>query len=688
MSRECQNKALKNRQKLLLGSALTCAFAGPVTSLAAETAAAISPMDTVSVVATKSPHLTFDLPAMVTVVDVDEPAVAGASRIKDVLADVPGVEFSGSARRNGQNITLRGYGTEGIVILLDGVRQKFEAGHYGKFFVDPALLKRVEVVRGPSSTLYGGGGLGGVIAFETVSASDLLAPGENSGAALSVGSQSVNDEWMASATGFMRNERMDALASIVSRQSDDIELGDGSSLASDDEIVSGLFKLAYSLTPQSTLKASLQHYQNDSGEPNNPQSASSIDLYDKTTTATTVSLSYIYDNPANELLALTSRVYYTDTEVEERQKNSSRDLSRQLDNLGFSLENSSRFGAGSELSQIFNYGFEFYSENQDGRDNTGLQGEAGGIPDAETDYWGVFIQDEIRLVGVAGLPGEFLIIPGLRFDNYSIENAGGLSLDEDEVSPKLALSYAPQDWLMLFASYAHGFRAPNMTETFATGIHFSIPGQGSNIFVPNPGLKPETNDTFEYGFGLQFRDLLSVDDSLRFKFSRFDTDADDFIDLEVDFSFVPVCCGTSRSVNVSQAELWGYEFEGAYDSRRWRFSLTYADVDGKNKETREYLTNITPATVTANIQLKVPEWGSTMGWRATFADDHDEVNAVSEERDSYQVHDLYYQWGSRGANQLSINCGVDNIFDESYERVFAGSLEPGRNYRLQVNYQW
>ena len=688
MSSAYQNTALNIRQQLLLGGTLAGAFVIPGIGLAAETSPAISALDTVSVVATKSAHKTFDLPAMVTVVDVEEPAVAGSSRIKDVLRDVPGVEFNGSARRNGQNITLRGYGTEGIVILLDGVRQKFEAGHDGKFFIDPALLKKVEVVRGPSSTLYGGGGLGGVVAFETLSASDLLAPGENRGAAMSLASQSVNDEWLVSAMGFMRNDQLDALASIVSRNSSDIELGDGSNLAADDEIVSGLFRFGYSLTPQSTLQVNLQHYQNDSGEPNNPQSPDSLDLYDKTTTSTTASLNYIYDNPGNDLLALTSRVYYTNTEVEESQRNSTRDISRQLDSLGFSLENKSRFGVSSDFSQTFNYGFEFYRENQDGSDNSNVQGEAGGIPDAETDFWGVFIQDEIRIVGVAGLPGEFFVVPGLRFDNYDIENAGGLALDADEVSPKLALSYAPQEWLMLFASYAHGFRAPNMTETFATGVHFSIPGHGSNSFVPNPDLKPETNDTFEYGFGMQFHDLLSIDDSLRFKLSHFDTDAENFIDLEVNFSFAPVCCGTSRSVNVPRAELWGYEFEGAYETRRWRFSLTYADVDGKNRETREYLTNITPATVVANVQLKIPEWGSSMGWRATFADEHDEVNDASEARDDYQVHDVYYQWRSSGANQLHINFGIDNIFDESYERVFAGSLEPGRNYRVQVNYQW
>ena len=688
MSNLYQVKSLKVARQLLISWVATLSFTAKATAEAPADGVPISAMDTVSVVATKTPNKTYSLPAMVSVVDADAPAVAGVSRIKDLLRDVPGVEFSGSARRNGQNITLRGYGTEGIVILLDGVRQKFEAGHDGQFFVDPALLKKVEVVRGPSSTLYGAGGLGGVVAFETVSAGDLLAPGETHGAALSTASQSVNDEWLVSASGFMRNERFDVLGSLTTRNSGDIELGDGSKLESDDDIVSALFKLAYSPTPFSTVKLNLQHYNNDSSEPNNPQSSSSTELYNKKTTATTTSLSYLYDNPDNALLDLRSRLYYTDTEVEESQRVGGRNVSRQLDNLGFSLENHSRFGSGREFSQILSYGFEIYSEQQEGWDNAGLNGEAGGIPDAESDYWGVFLQDEIHLSALLGLPGVLFIIPGIRFDNYDIENDSGLSLDESEVSPKLAFSYQPQEWLLLFASYAHGFRAPNMTETFATGMHFSIPGLGANVFVANPDLKPETNDTIEYGFGLQFQQLLSAEDSLRFKFSRFDTDADDFIDLEVNFSFFPVCCGTSRSVNVPEAELWGYEFEGVYENRRLRFALTYADVDGKNKETREYLSNITPATVTANIEFKLPEFSSHLGWRSTFADEHDEVNDPAEKRDRYTVHDLYYQWRGAGANALTLNLGIDNIFDENYTRVFAGSLEPARNYRVQVNYQW
>lgn len=47
-----------------------------------------------------------------------------------------------------------------MVVLLDGARQNFDSGHDGRFFVDPSLLRQVEVLRGPASSLYGSGGTG------------------------------------------------------------------------------------------------------------------------------------------------------------------------------------------------------------------------------------------------------------------------------------------------------------------------------------------------------------------------------------------------------------------------------------------------------------------------------------------------------------------------------------------------
>ncbi len=61
---------------------------------------------------------------------------------------------------------------------------------------------------------------------------------------------------------------------------------------------------------------------------------------------------------------------------------------------------------------------------------------------------------------------------------------------------------------MVFGSYAQAFRAPTMGEMYNDSKHFSIGRFYTNYWVPNPNLRPETNETQEYGFGLRFDDLM------------------------------------------------------------------------------------------------------------------------------------------------------------------------------------
>ncbi|MDT8429809.1 MAG: TonB-dependent hemoglobin/transferrin/lactoferrin family receptor [Pseudomonadales bacterium] len=670
---------------LSMGSAFAAEPAG--NEIESETGRENPVVDTITVTATRTARPSFEIPGMVSVVDATAAGTQGASRIKDLLRDVPGLEFSGSARRNGQNISMRGFDTDSLLILFDGVRQRFESAHDGKFFIDPSLLKTVEVVRGPGSALYGSGGLGGVVAFNTVSASDLLEPGQRWGALTTLNQSSVNEEWLVSQSGYLRSGNVDVLLNAVSRNSGDIELGDGNSLSAQDRIGSGMLKLDWRINPASELGLNVQGFRNDAEEPNNPQTADNDDQVDKLSTNYQSSLTYRYTGQSSELLDLTARLYYTDTDVDESEPLTGRDLSRQLDRKGLSLENRSRLALGSTVDSIFTYGAEFYTEEQDGADSATVNGEAGGVPDAETDFWGVFLQAEISFPAPI-IPGEFLLIPGARLDSYESSNKTGLDLDEKEFSPRLGITYKPAPWLMMFGSYAEAFRAPTLTETFTTGTHFSIPGQGNNVFVPNADLKPEKSQTVEFGVGLQFQDLLARNDRLQIKASRFDTEGEDFIDTVVSFTPFP-CCGTTTSDNIPDAELWGYDLEGSYENSLFRFSIGYAVVEGENRLTGDYLSTLSPDTLTTNLSFKLPGYSSVLGWRSRLASRHDKVNEASEERAGYGVHDLYYQWQPDWRDRrLSVNLNLDNLFDKDYERVFAGSPEPGRNVSLQVSYQW
>src|SRR5690606_40939425 len=69
------------------------------------------------------------------------------------------------------------------LVLVEGARQNFQrSGHgaNGAFYLEPEMLKSVDVTRGPTSTIYGSGAIGGVVAFELLDADDILMPGERS----------------------------------------------------------------------------------------------------------------------------------------------------------------------------------------------------------------------------------------------------------------------------------------------------------------------------------------------------------------------------------------------------------------------------------------------------------------------------------------------------------------------------
>jgi hemoglobin/transferrin/lactoferrin receptor protein len=86
--------------------------------------------------------------------------------------------------------------------------------------------------------------------------------------------------------------------------------------------------------------------------------------------------------------------------------------------------------------------------------------------------------------------------------------------------------------------------------------------------------------------------------------------------------------------------------------------------------------------------VKVPEIDSLIGWRSTFGLEFDKVDDRAENRGPYDVHDIFVAWAPRDGllQGLRVDLGIDNLFDEDYERVFAGVKEPGRNFKGLVSY--
>ena len=641
----------------------------------------------ISVTATRNPIKAFEYPGMVTVQGREEIQRLQPSTPDDILRFVPNVEFSGGPRRTGEVPSIRGFSGPDVIILFDGARQNYNSGHQGRFFIDPSVLKQVEVLRGPASSLYGSGGTGGVIEFRTLDAADFLAPDETVGARVSTGYQAANRETLGTFTGFATPvEGLDLVGSFAKRDSGSIELGDGSELdESDDDIISGFGKASYSFADHHRIEGSYLTFRNEAEESSNGQGLGSGDLTEKDIQSDTFRAAYSYKNPADKLLDLDVLAYYTDFKADElRLEGASAGelLKRDVDTIGFRVDNRSRAMLSDSIGATFTYGGEFYRDVQNGES---ASGDRDGVPDAKSNFYGLFSQAEIAIAEPFGmLPGDVLIIPGLRFDSYRSSSDVADSNSEQAVSPRIGLSYLPADWLMMFASYGHAFRAPHIDELYLTGVHFSQ-GPVINNFIPNPDLKPQRTRTFEFGGGMSFKDLFQDDDELQFKASHFLTWGKDFIDLEV---LQPGFVGTTQSVNVPRAKLWGSEIEASYDGSRFLGSLGWSSIDGEDRDTGEKLGVLTADRLTLVGGVKVPEIDSLIGWRSTFAAKFDKVDDPSEERDNYNIHDVFFAWQpSDGFLQgFRVDLGVDNLFDADYERVYAGVSEQGINFKGLVSY--
>ncbi|MDR1080692.1 MAG: TonB-dependent receptor [Deltaproteobacteria bacterium] len=108
---------------------------------------------------------------------------------------------------------------------------------------------------------------------------------------------------------------------------------------------------------------------------------------------------------------------------------------------------------------------------------------------------GIYLSTKIKPMGES-----FLISLGGRYDKFSFDDnlPGTASMSKTHFSPSLGLSYLPVEWLKLRANYSSGLRVPSAFEYLGdtTGIYRT---------QPNPDLKPEESNTWEFGLDVDYR---------------------------------------------------------------------------------------------------------------------------------------------------------------------------------------
>lgn len=158
-------------------SALPAAQAGALLDQTAD-------IETIVVTAAGFEQLLIEAPASISVITRDELERKRFTNIAEALADVEGVDIGQSVdKTGGLSISIRGMPSSYTLILIDGRRQNAAGnvtpngfGGTSTSFMPPlAAIERIEVIRGPMSTLYGSDAMGGVVNIITRKVGDSWA---------------------------------------------------------------------------------------------------------------------------------------------------------------------------------------------------------------------------------------------------------------------------------------------------------------------------------------------------------------------------------------------------------------------------------------------------------------------------------------------------------------------------------
>lgn len=658
-------------------------------------------------VVSRTGETAIDSLASVSHIDQEQLQRRMATTPNDMLLGVPGVAVQADARRVSSSINIRGLQDFGrVAVIVDGARQNFQRSDHGPqstFYIDPELIKSVDVIRGPVANTYGSGAIGGVVLFETKDADDYLRDGETWAASATGRYESNGEGWTTSAAGAYRfNENWDVLGNIVYRDYDDYKDGGGDTVDSTGfDVLSGLLKTTIRPSENSELKLGWNGTSDDWNEVSSGTPVNDVDLEANTFTAR-----YNITDEDKSWLDLHVNASYNKTNMEMTSlvpQNRFDPVTGlpivlpagsmstfDVGTSGIDIWNTSRFETAG-IAHELTYGGDWVGDDVE----TG--GAAGGAsfytPSGKRNVSGAYIQDK--------LSWDWLeIITGLRYDSYKLESDVG-ETSGDRLSPRITVGVSPFETaslagLQFYGTYAEGYRSPSLSETLISGNH---PAGVSFPFLPNPDLKPETGKTVEFGVNYKRDDILEAGDAFRFKAAYFNNDVEDYI-ADVTLSAfdptsgcpfgpgIPICV---QYQNFAQAKINGFEMEAVYDAGWGYAGLSASIIDGHtisyDGERAELLT-IPSSQVTAQLGLRFLEDKLTVGGEVQYngkpkgnpiADDYTLVNVFA----SYQASDNF-----------KIDFRADNLFDVKYanplnittsgqppEPVFA-VYEPGVTLKL------
>lgn len=642
----------------------------------------------VVVTATRTAKSLSETTSSLAVVTDKEIEARGVQSFGEALLDIPNVTVESPDTPLFSRISIRGSDSNQITYVVDGVRQDnytLAGNRPVGIFIDPELVKQIEVKHGGGSALYGNGGIGGTLAVTTKMAGDFLEGDEQFGVMAKTGYSSTTREWMRSGYAYGRWDSLDVLFGVTRRDAGEAKLSDGRrSTNGTDTGYTSLF-LKTSLIPNENSLFSLAYNYDDyeSGwlyDGTDPQDYA----YEQHRVTGTFEYAdeKFFDLKAN--LQYSTQDYSFD-QVIGTLAGMGQGNSDDLDAWSGNIQNTNRFALWG--GHALTYGADFaYTEQKSLTYNpySPTPRPDSTRPDAESWDYGIFIQDEYAF------NDHVSVIPVLRWSYFKREakNADYEAFSDNKLTPGITLNITPVQGLSFWASAIEGFRPPVLDELYYS-YNAGLPWLPDSIVDPNPDLKPEKSWNYEVGMNASFRNMLAENDRLTVKAALFYDDVKDFINIEesIDSSGI----SHYRAENYGHVVRKGAEITGTYMIGSFDATASYGLVHAVDKETDRRITGITPQSFNLKLGYTVPGYFLNAWYRlswndAASGDKAKNSSASSVDYDAFTTHSVGLAWSPKVPNFWDFSAGlaVENITNEKY-RYVNGSYGYARGVRVWVS---
>ena len=600
------------------------------------------------------------------------------NNIAELVDKLPGISSSGSPRPGGQTLNIWGMGNpEDIKITLDGTPKSFEKYRQGSIFIDPELIRRIDVDKGPHNITQGNGGFGGSVRMETKDPADLLLPDRHIGLFLKYGHH-TNDRqnrYSGAVYGKLLDGSADGLFYFNRRESDDLRRPDGTKFGySQSDQDSFLIKSNIYLNEAQTLTLSASRSKSDGWTPwaakrDELPKPSQYDV-DKYGLEGAMQRKLVYRNQKDDtfsakwniqpvdsdLINLTLTYGYSKTKQDDsRPETASSAYSGTMGNQSWvnytnhqvELKNESSFMFGAVEHQ-FLVGTRWHRNDRDvTMFNKGKVKSADYnygyytppyMPEGTQTTTSIFVQDSINYHNLT-------ITPGVRYDIVKNHGKGNKAKAYEESDPYFGHDYADVTyrgatphlgllWKMnqnfrFFGDLTYTWRAPLIDE------QYEVQSSVSNLTGSSRHLDKERFRAIRVGAIADFEEVFQSQDQLQLRATLFESRGKDEI-----FRRRGVYCQAYKTEgnnencapsignyrNLPGYRIQGMEIEAFYDSENIFGRLAYSTMKGKRDQSprdpwfgqKTWIAEIQPDALHATLGIKIPKINVNMGWTGDF----------------------------------------------------------------------